>query len=70
LIINGGLVPPEDPSPRVARVYYADSLYSPFSWAKDSLLGVLHGQSWDGIDFYTEKKVVIERWPVKWSRRF
>ena len=24
----------------------------------------------DAIDFYTEKKVVVERWPSTWSRRF
>ena len=41
----------------------APMAYFPFSGAKDSFLGVLHGQSWDAIDFYTEKKVVIERWP-------
>ena len=48
----------------------APMAYFPFSGWKDSFLGVLHGQAWDAIDFYTEKKVVIERWPSEWSRRF
>ena len=24
----------------------------------------------DAIDFYTEKKIVVERWPANWSRKF
>jgi malonate-semialdehyde dehydrogenase (acetylating)/methylmalonate-semialdehyde dehydrogenase len=48
----------------------APMAYFPFSGWKDSFLGVLHGQSWDGVEFYTDKKVVIERWPAEWSRRF
>jgi malonate-semialdehyde dehydrogenase (acetylating)/methylmalonate-semialdehyde dehydrogenase len=48
----------------------APMAYFPFSGWKDSFLGVLHGQSWDAIDFYTDKKVVVERWPAEWSRRF
>ena len=48
----------------------APMAYFPFSGWKDSFLGVLHGQSWDAIDFYTDKKVVVERWPREWSRRF
>ena len=48
----------------------APMAYFPFSGWKDSFLGVLHGQSWDAIDFYTDKKVVVERWPQEWSRRF
>ena len=27
-------------------------------------------QDYNGIEFYTEKKVVIERWPKEWSRKF
>jgi malonate-semialdehyde dehydrogenase (acetylating) / methylmalonate-semialdehyde dehydrogenase len=42
----------------------------PFSGWKDSFLGVLHGQGRDGVEFYTDKKVVIERWPKEWSRKF
>ena len=42
----------------------------PFSGWRDSFLGVLHGQGRDAIEFYTDKKVVIERWPKEWSRKF
>ena len=34
----------------------------PFSGAKESFFGDLHGQGTDAIDFFTEKKVVISRW--------
>ena len=27
-------------------------------------------QGRDAIDFYTEKKIVVERWPSTWSRKF
>lgn len=36
--------------------------FFPFSGMKDSFFGDLHGQGMDAIEFYTEKKVVIERW--------
>jgi malonate-semialdehyde dehydrogenase (acetylating)/methylmalonate-semialdehyde dehydrogenase len=36
--------------------------YFPFSGWKDSFFGDLHGQGRDAIEFYTDKKVVIERW--------
>ncbi len=48
----------------------APMAYFPFSGWKDSFLGVLHGQGRDAIEFYTDKKVVIERWPKDWSRKF
>jgi malonate-semialdehyde dehydrogenase (acetylating)/methylmalonate-semialdehyde dehydrogenase len=48
----------------------APMAYFPFSGWKESFLGVLHGQGRDAIEFYTEKKVVIERWPKEWSRKF
>jgi malonate-semialdehyde dehydrogenase (acetylating) / methylmalonate-semialdehyde dehydrogenase len=48
----------------------APMAYFPFSGWKDSFLGVLHGQGRDAIEFYTDKKVVVERWPKEWSRRF
>jgi len=35
----------------------------PFSGWKDSFFGDLHGQGRDAVDFYTLKKVVVERWP-------
>jgi malonate-semialdehyde dehydrogenase (acetylating)/methylmalonate-semialdehyde dehydrogenase len=36
--------------------------FFPFAGAKDSFFGDLHGQGRDAIDFFTEKKLVIERW--------
>jgi malonate-semialdehyde dehydrogenase (acetylating) / methylmalonate-semialdehyde dehydrogenase len=48
----------------------APMAYFPFSGWKDSFLGVLHGQGRDAIEFYTDKKVVVERWPREWSRKF
>jgi malonate-semialdehyde dehydrogenase (acetylating)/methylmalonate-semialdehyde dehydrogenase len=48
----------------------APMAYFPFSGWKDSFMGVLHGQGKDAIEFYTDKKVVIERWPKEWSRKF
>ena len=48
----------------------APMAYFPFSGWKDSFLGVMHGQGRDAIEFYTDKKVVIERWPKDWSRKF
>jgi len=41
-----------------------------FSGWKESFFGDLHGQGWDAIEFFTQKKVVIERWPKEWSRKF
>ena len=32
--------------------------------------GDLHGQRRHGVEFYTETKVVVERWPREWSRKF
>jgi inosose dehydratase len=37
--------------------------YFPFSGWGDSFFGDLHGQGRHGVEFYTETKVVIERWP-------
>lgn len=34
----------------------------PFGGKKESFFGVLHGQLPDIIDFFTDKKIVIERW--------
>jgi malonate-semialdehyde dehydrogenase (acetylating)/methylmalonate-semialdehyde dehydrogenase len=48
----------------------APMAYFPFSGWKDSFMGVLHGQGKDAIEFYTDKKVVVERWPKEWSRKF
>jgi malonate-semialdehyde dehydrogenase (acetylating) / methylmalonate-semialdehyde dehydrogenase len=48
----------------------APMAYFPFSGWKGSFFGVLHAQGRDAIEFYTDKKVIIERWPKEWSRRF
>jgi len=48
----------------------APMAFFPFSGWKDSFFGALHGQGRDAVEFYTEKKVVIERWPKECSRRF
>jgi malonate-semialdehyde dehydrogenase (acetylating)/methylmalonate-semialdehyde dehydrogenase len=48
----------------------APMAYFPFSGWKDSFFGDLHAQGRDAIDFFTEKKVVVERWPSTWSRTF
>jgi malonate-semialdehyde dehydrogenase (acetylating)/methylmalonate-semialdehyde dehydrogenase len=48
----------------------APMAYFPFSGWKDSFLGVMHSQGRDAVEFYTDKKVVIERWPKQWSRKF
>jgi malonate-semialdehyde dehydrogenase (acetylating)/methylmalonate-semialdehyde dehydrogenase len=44
--------------------------FFPFSGWKDSFFGDMHAQGRDAIEFYTEKKVVVERWPKEWSRTF
>lgn len=48
----------------------APMAYFPFSGWKDSFFGVLHAQGSDAVEFYTEKKVVVERWGVEHSRKF
>jgi len=48
----------------------APMAYFPFSGWKDSFFGIMHGQGRDAIEFYTEKKVVIERWAKEHSRKF
>ena len=48
----------------------APMAFFPFSGWKNSFYGDLHGQSKDAVDFFTQKKVVVERWPRDWSRKF
>jgi len=48
----------------------APMAFFPFSGWKDSFFGDLHAQGRDAIEFYTEKKIVVERWPKEWSRKF
>jgi malonate-semialdehyde dehydrogenase (acetylating)/methylmalonate-semialdehyde dehydrogenase len=46
----------------------APMAYFPFSGAKRSFFGTLHGQGRDAVRFYTESKVVISRWVMGESR--
>ena len=48
----------------------APMAYFPFSGWKGSFFGVQHAQGRDAVEFYTEKKVVIERWASDHSRKF
>jgi malonate-semialdehyde dehydrogenase (acetylating)/methylmalonate-semialdehyde dehydrogenase len=48
----------------------APMAFFPFSGWKGSFFGDLHAQGRDAIEFYTDKKIVVERWPKEWSRQF
>jgi malonate-semialdehyde dehydrogenase (acetylating)/methylmalonate-semialdehyde dehydrogenase len=48
----------------------APMAFFPFSGAKESFFGDLHGQGRHAIEFFTQTKVVVERWPKEWSRKF
>jgi malonate-semialdehyde dehydrogenase (acetylating)/methylmalonate-semialdehyde dehydrogenase len=48
----------------------APMAFFPFSGWRESFFGDLHGQGMDAVDFFTQKKVVVERWPKSWSRKF
>ncbi len=48
----------------------APMAYFPFSGWKDSFFGILHGQSRDAVEFFTESKIVVERWSRQETRKF
>jgi len=48
----------------------APMAFFPFSGARGSFFGDLHGQGRDAVEFFTQEKVVVERWPSRWSRKF
>lgn len=48
----------------------APMAFFPFSGARESFFGDLHGQGRHAIEFFTQTKVVVERWPKEWSRTF
>lgn len=48
----------------------APMAFFPFSGWKDSFFGTLHGQAGHAVEFFTQTKVVVERWPSDWSRQF
>jgi len=48
----------------------APMAFFPFSGWKDSFFGTLHGQANHAVEFYTQTKIVVERWPREWTRQF
>jgi malonate-semialdehyde dehydrogenase (acetylating)/methylmalonate-semialdehyde dehydrogenase len=48
----------------------APMAFFPFSGWKDSFFGDLHGQGKDAIEFFTQSKVIVERWFQDWTRQF
>jgi malonate-semialdehyde dehydrogenase (acetylating)/methylmalonate-semialdehyde dehydrogenase len=48
----------------------APMAFFPFSGWKESFFGTLHGQGDHAVEFFTQTKVVVERWPKLWSRQF
>ena len=48
----------------------APMAFFPFSGARESFFGDLHGQGRDAFEFFTQEKVVVERWPKEWTRKF
>lgn len=48
----------------------APMAFFPFSGWKESFYGDLHGQSLHAVEFYTQTKVIIERWNDEWTRKF
>jgi len=48
----------------------APMAFFPFSGWSESFFGDLHAQGAHGIEFFTQTKVVVERWPEHWSRTF
>jgi len=48
----------------------APMAFFPFSGWGDSFFGTLHGQSRHAVEFFTQTKVVIERWLKEWAREF
>lgn len=48
----------------------APMAFFPFSGWKESFFGDLHGQGKHAVEFFTQTKVVIERWFQDWTRQF
>lgn len=48
----------------------APMAYYPFSGWKESFFGDLHAQGRHAVEFYTQTKVVVERWIRDWDRVF
>ncbi|NEO25797.1 MAG: CoA-acylating methylmalonate-semialdehyde dehydrogenase [Kamptonema sp. SIO4C4] len=48
----------------------APMAFFPFSGWKESFFGDLHGQGRHAVEFFTQTKVVVERWFQDWTREF
>jgi malonate-semialdehyde dehydrogenase (acetylating) / methylmalonate-semialdehyde dehydrogenase len=48
----------------------APMAFFPFSGWKQSFFGDLHGQARHAVEFFTQTKVVVERWHEEWVRKF
>jgi malonate-semialdehyde dehydrogenase (acetylating)/methylmalonate-semialdehyde dehydrogenase len=48
----------------------APMAFFPFSGWKESFFGDLHAQGRHAVEFYTQTKVVVERWEAGWARKF
>jgi malonate-semialdehyde dehydrogenase (acetylating)/methylmalonate-semialdehyde dehydrogenase len=48
----------------------APMAFFPFSGWKNSFFGTLHAQGKHAVEFFTQTKVVMERWLGEWSRKF
>lgn len=48
----------------------APMAFYPFSGWNESFFGDLHGQGKHAVEFYTQTKVVVERWYSSWTRQF
>jgi malonate-semialdehyde dehydrogenase (acetylating)/methylmalonate-semialdehyde dehydrogenase len=48
----------------------APMAFFPFSGWKESFFGDLHGQGQHAVEFFTQTKVVVERWFEDWTRQF
>ncbi|MBM5810576.1 MAG: CoA-acylating methylmalonate-semialdehyde dehydrogenase [Gammaproteobacteria bacterium] len=48
----------------------APMAFYPFSGWKSSFFGTLHAQGRHAVEFFTQTKVVVERWQDDWSRKF
>ncbi len=48
----------------------APMAFYPFSGWKNSFFGTLHAQGKHAVEFFTQTKVVVERWLSEWTRKF
>jgi malonate-semialdehyde dehydrogenase (acetylating) / methylmalonate-semialdehyde dehydrogenase len=48
----------------------APMAYFPFNGWKESFFGIVHAQGKDAVEFYTESKIVVERWSRQETRKF